>query len=173
MVTATKSLFNAFADDTNIPQIFEQTSLALKKRNLRGLYMAMAMIKIKGGNMTISAAGMPSALIYREATKQVEEIAIRAMPLGSMSSFPYKQQELNLLVGDTVVLMSDGFPETFNEQGEILDYGKAKTVLKEIAQASPQEIINRFIEVGEQWAGVRPQDDDVTFVVLKVKDKTA
>jgi hypothetical protein len=24
--------------------------------------------------------------------------------------------------------------------------------------------------VGEEWAGTRPQDDDVTFVVLKVGD---
>ncbi len=138
--------------------------------NLRGLYMAMIMLKIKDSRMTMSAAGMPSTLIYRAATKQIEEIAIRAMPLGSVANFPYKQQELNLLAGDTVVLMSDGFPEMFNEVGEMLDYGKAKTVLEETARQSPQEIINRFVQVGEQWAGARAQDDDVTFVVLQVKD---
>ncbi len=71
------------------------------------------------------------------------------------------------------MMMSDGFPEMFNEAGEMLDYGKAKTLLKEIARDSPQEIINRFVEVGEQWAGTRAPDDDVTFVVLKVKDGNA
>ncbi len=171
VVTATKSLFNAFAGDTNIPQIFKQTSLALKKMNLRGLYMAMAMVKIKDCHMVMSAAGMPSTLIYRAATRQVEEVAIRAMPLGSISNFPYRQQELRLSIGDTVVLMSDGFPEMFNEAGEMLDYNKAKAVLEEeAANQSAQEIINRFVEVGERWAGARAQDDDVTFVVLKVKD---
>jgi len=171
MVTATKSLFITHAHESDITSVFRQTSRALKAMNLRGLYMAMTVLKLKNSRLVIAAAGMPSTLIYRAATKQIEEIAIRAMPLGSVANFPYKQQELNLFAGDTVVLMSDGFPEMFNEAGEMLDYGKAKTVLEETARQSPQEIINRFVEVGEQWAGTRAQDDDVTFVVLKVKDK--
>lgn len=171
VVTATKSLFNVFAPEPDITHIFKQTSAALKKMNLRGLYMAMAMIKIKNSRMTISAAGMPAALIYRAATKNVEEVSIKAMPLGSVLNFPYKQQELSLSAGDTVVLMSDGFPEMFNERGEILDYGSAKTVLEAIADKSPQEIIGFFVRHADEWAGARPQDDDVTFVVLKVKDK--
>ncbi len=65
--------------------------------------------------------------------------------------------------------MSDGFPEMFNEAGEMLADDAAKNVLAETAGESAQEIINRFVEVGEQWAGTRPSDDDVTFVVLKVK----
>ncbi len=77
VVTATKSLFNVFAPEPNITHIFKQTSAALKKMNLRGLYMAMAMIKIKNSQITISAAGMPAALIYRAATKNVEEILIQ------------------------------------------------------------------------------------------------
>jgi serine phosphatase RsbU (regulator of sigma subunit) len=169
VVTATKSLFNAFADNENIPQIFKQTSQALKKMNLRGLFMAMAMVKIKNGDLTICAAGMPSALIYRQANKQVEEVVIRAMPLGSVSNFAYQQQKISLAAGDTVILMTDGFPEMFNEAGEMQPDETAKNLLAAIAAKSPQEIINRFVEVGEQWAGTRPQDDDVTFVVLKIK----
>jgi serine phosphatase RsbU (regulator of sigma subunit) len=169
VVTATKSLFNAFADNENIPQIFKQTSQALKKMNLRGLFMAMAMVKIKGDNLTICAAGMPSSLIYRQATGQVEEVVIRAMPLGSVSNFAYRQQALSLSAGDCIVLMSDGFPEMFNEQNEMLADDAANKVLRETADKSAQEIINRFVEVGEKWAGPRPPDDDVTFVVVKVK----
>ena len=66
--------------------------------------------------------------------------------------------------------MSDGFPEMFNEAGEMLADETAKNLLAEIAAESPQEIIKRFVEAGEKWAGTRPPDDDVTFVVLKVKD---
>jgi serine phosphatase RsbU (regulator of sigma subunit) len=169
VVTATKSLFNAFADDANIPQVFKQISQALKKMNLRGLFMAMTMLKIKGNRVSLSCAGMPSILIYRNETKEIEEIAIRAMPLGSIAKFPYLQQNLHLLAGDTILLMSDGFPEMFNEADEMLADDTATKLLKETADKSPQEIINRFIETGEKWAGTRPQDDDVTFVVIKIK----
>ncbi|MFN2454702.1 MAG: SpoIIE family protein phosphatase [Pyrinomonadaceae bacterium] len=168
MVTATKSLFNNLAHETDIANIFRQSSAALKKMNLRGLFMAMTMMKIKGNRLVISCAGMPPALIYRAAAGVVEEIAIKAMPLGSPLTGAYQQRELTLADGDAIVLMSDGFPEMFNEQNEMLDYAKAKAVLEDVALGSSQSIINRFVEVGERWAGTRAQDDDVTFVVLKV-----
>ena len=33
----------------------------------------------------------------------------------------------------------------------------------------PREIIEHFVSAGDHWANGRPQDDDITFVVLKVK----
>jgi serine phosphatase RsbU (regulator of sigma subunit) len=169
VVTATKGLFNNLAASPDIADTFGQISRSLKAMNLRGLFMAMTMLKINGNRAVVCMAGMPSILIYRAAIKQVEEIAIRAMPLGSFSKSAYDSQELTLLAGDAVVLMSDGFPEMFNETGEMLPDMTAKNLLTEIAAESPQEIIDHFVQAGEKWAGTRPPDDDVTFVVLKVK----
>ena len=173
VVAATKSLFNAFADETDIPDIFRRTSQALKAMNLRGLFMAMTMLKIKDNRVRLSCAGMPSALIYRRASRAVESLELRALPLGGIANFKYRQQELELSAGDLVVVMSDGFPEMFNDAGEMLGFAKAAQMLPEMADASPQEIINRFVETGEIWADGRPPDDDVTFVVLKVKTEDA
>jgi len=50
----------------------------------------------------------------------------------------------------------------------MLGFGKAAEILPQIAQNSAQEIINHLIKIGEEWANGRPQDDDVTFVVLKI-----
>jgi serine phosphatase RsbU (regulator of sigma subunit) len=172
MVTATKSLFNNLAYEKEITHIFKQTSSALKRMNLRGLFMAMTMLKIKSDTLRISSAGMPSALIYRAVTKEVEEVAIKAMPLGGVANFPYRQEEFSLSTGDTIVILSDGFPEMFNEAGEMLGFDKAGQVLKEVAEESPHEIIRRFVKVGAEWAGGRPANDDLTFVVLKVKAET-
>ena len=171
MVTAAKSLFNALAHEPDIVQIFKQSTRALKGMNLRSLFMAMVMVKIKDNRLSVSAAGMPPLLLYRAAASKVEELVIRGMPLGSVTQFPYQQVELTLSAGDTIVLMSDGFPERFNERGEILDYAKTKLVLEEVAAQSPGEIIEHFVRVGEEWAGSSPQNDDVTFVVLKVKNE--
>ncbi len=118
----------------------------------------------------MSAAGMPSALIYRHASQRVEEVSIRAMPLGSVSNFAYQQQEFALSTNDCVMVMSDGFPEMFNEAGKMQDFAQAKIELEKTAQNSPQEIIDHFVKTGEAWAGTRPPDDDVTFVVLKFKN---
>ncbi len=167
VVTAMKSLFNAFAEIENIPQIFKQSSATLKKMNLRGLFMAMTILKFKNNQMILSSAGMPAVLIYRNETKTVEEVLIKAMPLGSIADFPYREQRFVLAVGDCVVIMSDGFPEMFNAENEMIGFERAAEMLPEIADESSQEIINRFVKTAEAWAGVRPADDDVTFVVLK------
>ncbi len=168
VVTATKGLFNAFAKHDDISQILREIGQALKQMNLRGLFMAMMMLKIKDNRVNLSIAGMPSALVYRRENNQVEEIAIRAMPLGSIAKTNYQEKEFTLEVGDVVVLMSDGFPEMFNVENEMLGFGKAAEILPQFAMNSPQEIINRLVKVGEDFANGRPQDDDVTFVVLKV-----
>lgn len=169
VVTATKSLFNAYAVEPDIRTFFRNSSRALKAMNLRGMYMAMVMLKVEGRAVRASAAGMPPLLIYHASTGEVEEVLIKGMPLGSIVSFPYQQVELSLSPGDVVVLMSDGFPERFNEAGEMLDYDKAREVLVGIARGTPEEIIARFVSAGDSWAGGRPLDDDVTFVVLKAK----
>ena len=169
MVTAAKSLFNNLASEPDISSIFRQSSAALKKMNLRGMFMAMTMLKLKNDKVSLICAGMPSVLIYRSEAKKIEEISIRASPLGGISNFVYQQINLKISADDIVVLMSDGFPEMFNEQDEIFGYDKAEIVLLENTHLPAQEIINRFVEAAEQWAGGRPQDDDVTFVVLKIK----
>jgi serine phosphatase RsbU (regulator of sigma subunit) len=168
IVTAAKGLFNAFAVEENIPQIFNKTSMALKKMNLRGLFMSMTILKVKDNRLTLSSAGMPSTLIYRAASQKVEEISIRAVPLGSISGSVYQQQKTNIETGDVIFTMTDGFPEMFNEQDEMLGYEKAEIFLQENADLSAQEIINRFVQIGERWAGTRPLADDVTFVVIKM-----
>ena len=168
VVTATKGLFNNLADAPDITDTFKQISRSLKAMNLRGLFMAMTMLKVKENRVALSCAGMPSVLIYRDGDKQVEEIAIKAMPLGSITNFPYRETQISLSTGDSIVLMSDGFPEMFNENGEMIADEAAKRVLSESAHLSAQEIINRFIEAGQKWAGTRPPDDDVTFVVMKM-----
>jgi sigma-B regulation protein RsbU (phosphoserine phosphatase) len=169
VVTATKSLFNHLAQESEIPAIFQQSSRALKRMNLRSLFMAMAIAKVNGYQLTLGSAGMPPALIYRAAQRVVEEISLRGVPLGSLTTYSYRERSLSLDPGDVVVLMSDGYPERFNDKNEMLDYGSAKSVLLEIAILPPQEIIDVFVKIADKWADGRPQDDDMTFVVMKIK----
>lgn len=168
MVTATKGLFNAFVHEESITHILKQSSQALKKMNLKPLYMAMMLMRIKDHQATISIAGMPAILVYKAASQEVVELSLKGMPLGSMP-FPYKEASIELATDDIIMLMSDGFPERFNPQGEIFGYDQTKNILPQIAQLSSLEIIERLVEIGNQWAEGCPQDDDITFVVLKVK----
>jgi serine phosphatase RsbU (regulator of sigma subunit) len=169
VVTAMKSLFRAFAGGPEIVPVLDRSSRVLKEMNLRSLFMGLTMVKFNGRRMKISSAGMPPALIYRAETGAVEEVMIKAMPLGSVTGYSYRERELTLGCGDVVVLMSDGLPERFNQTGEMFDYSRTKETLARAAAFAPGEIIERLVDAGEAWAEGRPQDDDITFVALKVK----
>ncbi len=112
---------------------------------------------------------MPPIFIYRKKTRTIEELLIKGMPLGGPSGFSYEERETDLNPGDTILLMSDGFPELFNEHDEMLDYPRVKDIFLETADRSPDEIIAHLNESGDRWRNDRPQDDDITFVVLKFR----
>lgn len=169
MVTVTKGLFNHLAEQADLVATLSQTSRALKRMNLRSLFMAMTLVRLKGNHMQCSVAGMPPILIYRAATRTVEEIPLRGAPLGGLTDYAYRQVETFLSVGDVVLLLSDGLPELFNAAGEMFGYDRSKESLVANAHASPQAVIERLLQTGEDWAAGKAAADDMTFVALKMK----
>ena len=170
MVTATKSLFNSYASNPDILFTLTEMSRSIKGMNFRLLSMCLTMLKIEENNLRISSAGMPAALIYRSNTKEVEEELIKGMPLGSAVKFNYELRETSFNSGDTVLLFSDGYPELFNSNKEMFGYEKVKEVFSEVADRSPNEIIEHLKTKGVEWSGEKVPDDDITFVVLKKRN---
>ncbi|MCW8848518.1 MAG: SpoIIE family protein phosphatase, partial [Melioribacteraceae bacterium] len=169
VVTATKSLFNSYASDPNIVETFNKMSSSLKQMNFRLLSMCLMLLKINGNNLRLSSAGMPPALVYRKNTDLVEEFLIRGMPLGTTNTFPYELRETNIEKGDTILLMSDGFPELFNDEKEMFGYKNVQEEFQKCGMKSTDEIIDYLKDKIKNWtSGILP-NDDVTFVVLKVK----
>jgi serine phosphatase RsbU (regulator of sigma subunit) len=169
MVVIAKSRFTAFSHLPNLLEILEKITHSIKRLNLRSMFVSMLLLRIKQNTAVLTSAGMPYPLIYRANTQTVEEVLLKGMPLGAFTNFPYEQKELHLSAGDTIILMSDGFPEMFNDKQETLDYSRVKEIVKEVGDKSPQEIIDHLSTIGESWAGSKAQDDDVTIVVLKIK----
>ena len=92
----------------------------------------------------------------------------KGMPLGVFADFPYQTKEASLNPGDVVLMMSDGLLEMFNANDETLDEQRTVESFREIADRSPHDIISHLLCKGKEWAGGRPQSDDVTFVVMKM-----
>lgn len=169
MVTAMKSLFTHLAQEGDLIKVLQHSTRALKRMNFPNLYMAFALCRLRNSSLELVGAGMPPALVYRADDEVVEEITLSGAPLGWLTEFPYEKRNIELAPGDTVVLMSDGFPELFNEAGEMFGYDRAVTTLEEVASQTPDEIIRHFKDTASIWANGRSPDDDETFVVLKFK----
>ena len=169
MVTSAKTLFNSYASNPDILFTFREMTRCIKQMQFQSLAMSMTMLKIKNNKLLMSAAGMPPVYIYRNKHRIMEEHLMEGMPLGSMDNFPYKLKEIDLSSGDTILLMSDGFPELQNDQNEIFGYKRARNSFEEVAEKEPEEIITYLKGEGSRWVNDKDPDDDVTFVVIKVK----
>jgi serine phosphatase RsbU (regulator of sigma subunit) len=167
MVAVTKGLFHELAHLPGVVDILARSNKAIKGMNLGSVYMGMTVVRIRGGDMETAATGMPPILVYRASTHEVEQVTLKGMPLGAFSDFPFEHRSLQLSARDTVVLMSDGYPERFNQAGETLDLTAVIDLLRKAGTKSPQEIIDLFLKNGEEWANGGPQNDDMTFVVIK------
>lgn len=169
MVTATKGLFNALAGEHPLLGTLARSTRAIKRMNLRKLAMALVLARYRGGELRIASAGMPPVLIYRAGSGNVEQVLIEGMPLGMMASFPYRERTIAIHPGDTVLFMSDGFPERLDRAGAPLGYERATAAFATAAGRPAEELIAHLRGEAEAWAAGRPTDDDLTFVVLKVR----
>lgn len=169
MVATIKSLFQSSGANPDISAFFNQCTNTIKKMKMGNLYMALALSRLKNNKLKAASAGMPHILIFRNKKQSIDEIKTKGPPLGGFSDFSYLQKETKLNSGDTVLLMSDGFPEQFNEKDEMIGYNRVKEIFERVANMTPADIVNHLIEKSRQWRNLKAQDDDITFVVLKVK----
>ncbi|MCB9211282.1 MAG: SpoIIE family protein phosphatase [Ignavibacteriales bacterium] len=169
MVTTTKSMFNMLAANTDILNTFSEMTRVIKGMKFSQLSMCLTLLKIKGDQLFISSAAMPPALIYRKKNRTLEEILMKGMPLGSMNNFPYDVKESQLESGDTILLVSDGLPELTNDKSEMYGYDRTKIEFHLVGEKEPEEIVEHLKNSASQWVDGRDPDDDVTFVVIKVK----
>jgi serine phosphatase RsbU (regulator of sigma subunit)/ligand-binding sensor domain-containing protein len=169
MVSIMKSLFMSDRTNKALKPFFENASSAIKDMQLGRLMMALTCVQISNNKIVTTNAGMPPLFIYRNNSQTIEEVVISNMPLGALKEVAYDVKELKIDRGDTLLLMSDGFAELKNENKEVYGYKRARNSFEESAKREPEEIVSFLSEEGKRWTNDKELEDDVTFVVIKVK----
>jgi serine phosphatase RsbU (regulator of sigma subunit) len=167
VVTATKSLFKSLGKNNSPSQILTEISAALKQMGFEKLFMALTAFTINDKKLTIASGGMPFLLYYDSKQNRIVEVGSPGIPLGMMSNIDYKEDELNLNAGDTLLFMSDGYPELFNPEEEMLGYDRCRSLFESVAGDSAENIIEQLINYAGEWAGGKPPDDDITLMIIK------
>ncbi|HQV30459.1 MAG TPA: SpoIIE family protein phosphatase [Calditrichia bacterium] len=167
MVTLIKTLLPEVATTFFLPDFFQKCTRVIKSLKLRNLFMGLTLVRLNGERFTASAAGMPSLLIFRRESGEVEELVLKGMPLGGPFFKGYREVRGVLAKGDVMVLRSDGLDESFNPDLEELGDEALKDCLRENGHRSPEEILNAMVRLGENWRGQKGAADDITLVVIK------
>lgn len=169
MVSIMKTLFISDSDEIELEDFFDVSNRTIKSLNLGRMMMAFAMLNIKENKIKFINAAMPTIFVYKSADKKVIEYVNQSMPLGALSEFDFNINEFEVDSGDVILLLSDGLPELFNLNKEMFGYERVAGLLEEHSDKSSNEIIESLKLNATEWAGELESDDDITFVVIKVK----
>lgn len=169
MVSVSKGLFQNLAYQKDLKYVISQFNNSLLSMKLQPMYMSLCFIRFTNNQLQFAAAGMPPSLFYQKEMNIVTEIESSGPPLGGFLNFNYDIHTYNLSKGDIIVFLTDGFSERMNDSKQLYGWDKGRDLLLGNSGSSANEIINKFVNVSDEWGGDKPQDDDITFVVIKVK----
>ncbi|MDO9033820.1 MAG: SpoIIE family protein phosphatase [Methanoregula sp.] len=93
----------------------------------------------------------------------------RGIALGVVPEVKIKYAELVLEPDDLIVMYTDGITEAFNPENEEFGEERLMDYLKNHRNDSVQEIIDGLVDEVRRFCGSRPQSDDITLVIVRVK----
>jgi sigma-B regulation protein RsbU (phosphoserine phosphatase) len=106
---------------------------------------------------------------YRIKTDgSIQTLDVGGLLLGMMPNIVYESETLELSVGDSIVLFTDGVTEAKNPEDD--EYGEDRLIqlLQNPIKYDTQTLIENIVESINDFARGAPQSDDVTIVGLEV-----
>ena len=169
MVTVVKALFSGYTPEVMPAQFLRDAAEKVKRMDLGRMAMALLLARFDRNRLTVASAGMLPGYVHRARNGKIEEVARGATPLGTLGA-DYHDVSIDLVAGDTVLFMTDGFPELQNANGQQLGYAAAIDEFIAAAKGTTaDDVIASLAAAAKRWNGERPPNDDVTFVVVRAK----
>jgi phosphoserine phosphatase RsbU/P len=114
------------------------------------------------------SAGQGPILFFSRAEGAFRELEIQGFPLGLSSDLTFgPTRTVTFAPGDFLALLTDGFFEWFNAQGECFGIDRMKAQIDRDRDRPAAEIIQRLHCTVLDFVAGSPQPDDLTAVVIK------
>ncbi len=116
-------------------------------------------------------AGHDPAIFFDPATDKFDDLHGNGVALGIERDYLYQLNTRTGLSRDQILLIAtDGLWETHNSAGQMFGKERLKTLIREHARSSSEEILTSILDSLKTFRGSAKQEDDVTLVVAKVTE---
>jgi len=95
-----------------------------------------------------------------------QRLEIGGTMLGLMEQFPFEEDYVDLERGSLLVIYSDGISEAMNLEEEEYGEERLEALIRELREL-PAQSIEKIVDSVKDHAGICPQSDDITLIVLK------
>ena len=134
----------------------------------RFITYAVIFLNPESSNVRVLSAGHGPILWYKRAADQIKTIEAQGIPLGMIASIRYEHGiEDPFDEGDILALITDGFFEWENPEGEEFGVKRLEAVLRESRDLSAEEIVGNLRKAVADFCRGTKQMDDLTAVILK------
>jgi serine phosphatase RsbU (regulator of sigma subunit) len=170
MVATAKSYFHTLAGNYDNLTILKKMSSGFRNLDLKLMFMGILLMKFEGEQAILTSAGMPPLLWYQKDNNTVKTLVQKGLPLGTKVNYNYQSASVHAKPGDILLLMSDGLMELFNNERQILGLDAIEQIVFHNSAKSAREIIDELKVLAEKWAGPNNNDDDITIMLIKIRE---
>lgn len=174
VMTAAMSAVRFAAEEKNhTDEVLNMVNGRLNKDIQNNMFVALfyGIIDPKTYRFHYTNAGQTLPLLWRAGKVSFLPQAQKAdrFPLGIVKSSTYEQLTLDLQTGDILVFYTDGIVDAMNGHYEAYGFDRLSDSIKLYANLTPTEMIDKLVTEMEQYCNCSNFDDDVTFVIVKIK----
>lgn len=152
MVTTIRHLNNLIAETTDTNQFVTSFTCLIDSENLTMRW--------------INAGHVPPVIIRQG---EIIELGEGGMVLGMFPDIPVRESEIRLKKGDILALYTDGVTEAEDCHGQQFSLLRFVDAIRRHRRENMQFIKEKVVEELKMFAGTDDFDDDVTFILIKVR----
>lgn len=142
-----------------------------KKSFISAIY---GIFDIKNASLSFARTGHPPLFLIRD--NNIFKVKPNGIGLGLdySGTFDYylKEEVINLINGDIIILITDGITESKNKKLEDFGEDNFEQVLKENYKKGVEELSRIILEKISCYSMEQPQHDDITLVIFKWNNNT-
>jgi serine phosphatase RsbU (regulator of sigma subunit) len=164
-----RTLINSLAVDNRSPSVvLEKANNIMCQNNESGMFVTvfLAFYDVSSGKLTATNAGHSASLIIDPDGACREWATTHGAALGFMEDLPYKEETMDLGVGQTLFLYTDGVTEAMSPGKELFGLDKLRDLLKRKHDLKLDRLCTD-IETSLSEFQEGNQFDDITMLALK------
>ena len=167
-----KTLIKDRAQDCLDPAtILSNANNHLAEANDANLFVTvwLGILDLRNGELKYSDAGHEYPILARQNGEiELVKPIKKKMPVAAMEGIQYVTNTMQLNVGDTIFLYTDGVPEATNASDELYGMERLEEFMKTHYSLSVEELLPAVRKNVDEFVGDAPQFDDLTMLALRI-----
>lgn len=142
------------------------------KRSADGQFAVLALARLQAGQQTLTYGGAGEGMLVVSRDGRLKHtIASSGFPLGLVDEVGHDAPaQIPLDAGDVLLLLTDGFRESFTPDGNLFGTTRIIETVAQHAHESASEIFQALLDAANEFSDGARQSDDQTGIIVKVLD---